>query len=48
MYIVVETFPVENSAVVIDPETGTVLTFAKKEDAEIEAANCQRGVVISV
>jgi hypothetical protein len=47
-YIVVETFPIECSAVVVEEEFGKVLIFDDKEAADKEATECQRGVVLLV
>ena len=47
MFIVVETFPIENSSV-CTKEDGTVEIFDTKEAADEYAKDCQCGVVVEV
>lgn len=47
MFIVVETFPVENSMVVTN-EDGETMIFDTREEAQAEADDCQRGVVVEI
>lgn len=49
MFIVLELFPdAEQATIVVVPETGWNKIFETEDDAQIEAANCQNGIVIEV
>ena len=49
MYIVIEAFPdPTHAAIVVDPDTGLNLVYHDQEIAQMEANECQDGVVVEV
>lgn len=48
MYIVIDTFDQMYPSIVVDVETGMPLLFAKREDAEAEAEECQVALVVEI
>ena len=47
MYIILETFW-KNNIYVVDDEQGNTLIFNTKEEAEKEAADLQKGLVVEI
>lgn len=48
MFIVIDTFDPYYPYIVSDVETGMPLLFDNKEEAEIEAGDCQDAIVIEI
>jgi hypothetical protein len=48
MYIVIETFDPYFPFIVVNEIDGSTLVFDNKEDAQIEAEKCQKGIVVLI
>jgi hypothetical protein len=48
MYIVIETFDPYYPSIVVDIESGMPLLFDTKEEAEAEAYECQKAIVVEI
>jgi hypothetical protein len=46
MYIVIECFPHDHPSIVVDPEDGCPIIFDTEKEAQAEADQCQKGIVV--
>jgi hypothetical protein len=46
MYIVIETFDPYFPTIVVNPDDGMPLLFETEEEAQVEADQCQKGIVV--
>jgi len=48
MYIVIETFDQDFPFIVVNPDDGMPLIFETEEEAQKEADQCQKGIVVFI
>jgi hypothetical protein len=48
MYIVIERFDFNSPNIVVDMETGMAKLFDNIIDAQVEASDCQDGIVVEI